>query len=131
VQINKMSDERRYYLRINTHLSAEMVNRNGESMGATITDLSVGGLTLEVDAIIAKHIEVIDANSDEPYFPVEASVVFTLPLNNTLPRIEVPCRLVHKRRLSQNTFKMGMMILVINEGQREQLARYVDVAGNP
>ena len=100
-------------------------------MEATITDLSVGGLNLEVDAIIAKHIEVIDANSDEPYFPVEASVIFTLPLNNTPSRIEVPCRLVHKRRLSQNTFKMGMVILVINEGHREQLARYVDVAGNP
>lgn len=100
-------------------------------MEATITDLSVGGLNLEVDAIIAKHIEVIDANSDEPYFPVEASVIFTLPLNNTPSRIEVPCRLVHKHRLSQNTFKMGMVILTINEGQREQLARYVDVAGNP
>jgi len=126
-----MSDENRYYLRTNTHLSAEVVNCNGESMGATITDLSVGGLTLEVDAMIVKHIEVIDVNSGEPYFPAEASVVFTLPHNNTLSRIEVPCRLVHKRRLSQNTFKIGMMILVINEGQREQLARYVDVAGNP
>ena len=125
-----MSDERRYYLRINTYLSAEVVNRNGESMGATITDLSAGGLSLEVDAMIAKHIEVIDANSGEPYFPVEASVVFTLPLNDTLSRIEVPCRLVHKRRLSQNTFKFGMVIIVINEGQREQLARYVDVASN-
>jgi c-di-GMP-binding flagellar brake protein YcgR len=125
-----MSDERRYYLRVNTHLSAEVVNRNGESMGAIIADLSVGGLSLEVDAITAKHIEVIDTSSNEPYFPVEASVVFSLPPNNTLSRVEVPCRLVHKRRLSQNTFKMGMIILVINEGQREQLARYVDVVAN-
>ena len=125
-----MSDERRYYLRINTRLSAEVVNRNGESMGATIADLSVGGLSLEVDAITVKHIEVIDANSNEPYFPVEVSVAFTLPLNNTLSRIEVPCCLVHKRRLSQNTFKMGMIIIVINEGQREQLARYIDVVAS-
>jgi len=126
-----MSDERRYSLRINAHLSAEVVNRNGKSMGATITELSVGGLTLEVDAMVVKHIEVIDLNSGEPYFPVEASVVFTLPLNNTLSRIETPCRLVNKRRLSQNTFKIGMMILVTNEEQNEQLVRYVDVAGNP
>jgi c-di-GMP-binding flagellar brake protein YcgR len=125
-----MSDERRYYLRINTRLSAEVINRNGEPMGATVADLSVGGLSLEVDALTVKHIEVIDANSNEPYFPVEVSVAFTLPLNSTLSRIEVPCRLVHKRRLSQNTFKMGMIIIVINEGQREQLARYIDVVGN-
>ena len=100
-------------------------------MGATITDLSMSGLTLEVDAMIAKHIEVVDANSGEPYFPVEVSVVFTLPFNNTLSRIEVPCRLVQKRRLSQNIFKFGMMIIVINEEQRDQLSRYVNVAGNP
>ncbi|MCW8964806.1 MAG: PilZ domain-containing protein [Gammaproteobacteria bacterium] len=126
-----MSEERRYSLRINAHLSAEVVNRDGKSMGAFITDLSMGGLTLEVDAMVVKHIEVIDADSGEPYFPVEASVVFTLPLSNTLSRIEVPCRLVNKRRLSQNTFKIGMMILAINEGQHEQLAHYIDVAGNP
>jgi len=131
MQINKMSDERRYYLRIDTHLSAEVANCNGEYMRATITDLSVGGLTLEGDAMLAKHIEVVDANSGEPYFPVKSLVVFTLTLNNVRSRIEVPCRLVQKRRLSENIFRMAMMILVINEGQRKQLARYIDVTGKP
>jgi|GEM_PF-2873080 len=125
-----MSNERRHSLRIHTHIIAEVINRNGESMEATITDLSVGGLTLEVDSIAANHIEVVDASTGEPYFPVEVSVVFTLQVNNALSHIEVPCRLVHKRRLSQNIYRIGMMMIVVNEGQREQLSRYINDAGN-
>ena len=127
--VNTKPDERRCCPRINTRLSADIVNRSGERMAATITGLSARGLTLQCDATTVEHLEVIDTSSGEPYFPVEASVLFTLPINNTPSHFELQSRQVHKRRLSQNSFEIGMVILEINEGQREQLAHYVEVVG--
>ena len=127
MQSKNISEERRYALRINTSLGAEVTNRNGEDAKARITNLSVGGLTLQVDTATARHIQVIDSSTGEPYFPVEALVAFTLAIDNSQSQIEVSCRLIHRHRLSQNSFKLGMMMIAINEEQRALLARYVDL----
>ena len=121
-----MPVERRHHPRVETHLSADIVNGNEKSMEATITDLSAGGLTLEGSTKLVKHIEIIDADSGEPRFPIEASVVFKLPTTDAAIRIKVACRLVHKRRLAQDLYRISMVILEFNDGQRAQLARHVD-----
>ena len=128
--VNRKPDERRCCPRISTRLDVEVVNRAGDSVEATITDLSVGGLTLEGDTLMVKHIEVIDVETGEPYFPVEASISLALSNNNSPTRLEVLCRQVQKRRLSQDAFRIGMVIVEINEAQREQLARYIGSVAN-
>lgn len=128
--VNKKPDERRCCQRINTQLSVDVVNRSAERMATTVTGLSAGGLTLQCDTTAVEHLEVIDTRSGEPYFPVEASILFTLPVNNTPSHFELLCRQVRKRRLSQNSFEIGMVIVEIDEQQREQLDHYVGVVGN-
>jgi hypothetical protein len=126
VQPGQQLNERRHYPRIATSLSAEVINRHVESINATITDLSMGGLSLEGDATIQQHIEVTDPKTGEPCFPAEASIHFDIELDNTPYHFDLQCRLVHKNRLSQNTLKLGMRILAIDEGEPNLLARYIE-----
>jgi c-di-GMP-binding flagellar brake protein YcgR len=124
-----MSNERRHHPRINTSLGAEVINRNGETFDATVTDLSTGGLTLEGEVSLKKHIEVVDVETGEPVFPIEVSVIFNLQLDNTPRQFKITCRLVHKHRLAQNTYKLGMRILSIDEGESNLLTRYIETSG--
>ena len=130
MQPGQMFKERRHYLRINTSLNAEVINRNGETFDASITDLSMSGLTLEGEAAILQHIEAINPETGEPFFPLEASILFHLQLDNTRYYFKVTCRLIHKHRVSQKTLILGMRILAIDEGERNQFTRFIELSGN-
>lgn len=121
-----MNSERRFQKRISIHLKAQLINLSGEPMDATVTDVSLNGLTIQGDTQVLEHVEVINPQTRTPHFPVEAELVVGLPLKSKPVQLKLRCRQVNLRRFSKNRFAFGMRIVGIDQRQREHLERYID-----
>lgn len=94
-------------------------------MQGRLRNLSLRGLSLAADESLLEHIQSFDERG-VALFPEEFSALFSLPLEGRLLEVEVHCRLVHKRRLSQHAYHLGITILHYRGESEAHLERYID-----
>ncbi|WP_296055967.1 PilZ domain-containing protein [uncultured Amphritea sp.] len=91
----------------------------GDNTGARITNISLGGIAIRGGQALEQVLKADYANTRGTR---EHVVSFTMP-GGELSEV---CRLVHVRRLSQNSFEFGMKFVGLNSHDTEIISTYID-----
>ena len=116
--------ERRMHQRYATSLEATVLSGSGTSAVATVVDLSLGGLRLQLDHRAFAAL-LPDESRSAAHNPVDLQVSFNLPGDPLrLPSIRATCKTVQTLHEEDGVFKVGIMFKTILDG-RAALGHYL------
>lgn len=113
-----MLTDSRLHPRVATDLPV-IVGIPGDKTGARIIDISLGGITVSGNLELA---QILKLDPEDPKALSEHVVSFDLPSSE----FSEVCRLVHVRRLSQNSFEFGMKFLDLNPRDVASISDYIN-----
>ena len=111
-----MQSDRRLTQRVNCSIEAEIVRMFGEALDVRIVDLSMSGCQITGD----QSLELLDKRLSGA--PLEFALHFGL---DNCP-IQAFCRMIYKRRETQNRYLMGLRWNSIAQHQHEILQRFIE-----
>ena len=117
-------EERRQHPRILVKFPVIVSNLAGLPMESRLLDLSLGGFKLAANDALIEHIQS-EGEEGKSLSPEELRLDFTVSLHDEELRIGVHCRVVHKRRLSQHSYQVGLRILEYDDESENKLRRYI------
>jgi len=118
--------ERRHHPRIYRRLPAEILLAESMLGTATILNISRGGAQLECLTPVARSL-MTPTGTGEPYRPVELCLRAQLPIGEHPPTpLLVRCRVVVPRRVSADTYHVGLQFIAIEPEHSRLLERYVE-----
>lgn len=110
-----MRKERRFYKRYLVHFPCEVLV-NDHAFTSTIVNMSNNGLQIEVNE------QCVEQFTKCPTSPPTCLVRMTLPNIETL---ELPCRLIINRRLSQLRYVLGLKFVGITDIDYMTIANFL------
>ena len=117
-------EERRQHPRILVKFPVIVSNLAGLPMESRLLDLSLGGFKLAANDALIEHIQS-EGEEGKSLSPEELRLDFTVSLHDEELHIGVLCRVVHKRRLSQHSYQVGLRILEYDDESENKLRRYI------
>jgi len=114
--------ELRHCPRVLTHLEAELTNGSADTLSATVSNLSPGGVMLRGDLDLKQHICELEERDPHTH-AIEAKLRCRLP-NEPQPFI-CRCRLIYIRRLSQKEFDFGFRFIDLSDIHAGMLHRFI------
>lgn len=121
-----MQTNLRYHNRINTQFDASMKSPQGETLTGTIANLSRAGLMIECDRQTIEDL-IPNNNPVSPKTPVSLEVDFKLwSASSQYESLTAICNIIHVRRISRETYQVGMEFDHFPNDDYEKVTHYVD-----
>jgi len=121
-----MRDYKRDHPRIKKSLEVEVITPGNKTLFATTYDFSKRGVQILCDAITVRDIFGGPSLSVPAKLP---TVILKLRLNHPgreTEQIEAECRAVFSRRVSEQEYRIGLLIHSLSESSRKTFDSYIE-----